>query len=238
MNILNSYMITLIAFICSISAAQASHILFLSSATQTVYDANGIVMPVNGNTNVSGEIDLATATGYFTSTLKGSTWVADIDAIRSLDQNLSNPLGSFSWTTETWLIGSQISTCRRGQAINNCLDESLSGGSLLGSTVGSYNFTLTSNMLVFGTFFDWNGYEDIPILFALSFSGPNLLTFTTFDTDGDGVPGTAISVAPLLDKTIALSGRFSTSPVPIPAGAWLFISGLLGLLSVNGKRWF
>ena len=96
----------------------------------------------------------------------------------------------------------------------------------------SYTFNLASNQVAWGTFFDWNGNYDIPVL--------NIMTCTSFSTgatcSGVGTPMQTppfSGAAPIFNGTVASA---STSAVPIPAAAWLMGSGLVGLAGVARRR--
>lgn len=54
------------------------------------------------------------------------------------------------------------------------------------------------------------------------------------DGDGDGLPGTAITEGPFPGFTQTIDGTLTN--VPLPATAWLFISGLIGLAGVAGHK--
>ena len=56
------------------------------------------------------------------------------------------------------------------------------------------------------------------------------------DPDADGMPGTAFTVGRGNAYSAQVSLSFATiAPVPLPAAAWLFASGLLGLGAINRK---
>ena len=59
----------------------------------------------------------------------------------------------------------------------------------------------------------------------------------TLDGDADGIPGTAMTAGPFagFSPFFSINTDYS-APIPIPAAAWLFGSGLLGLVGVARRR--
>ena len=105
-------------------------------------------------------------------------------------------------------------------------------------TAYSYTFHLTGNQVAFGLLWDWAGVSDTPILAVFDCApGVPSSPCTPVDTDGDTIPGTAMTVGPVFGFTAAFSGHLTTGTipfsgggtVPIPTAAWLFGSGLVGL---------
>ena len=77
--------------------------------------------------------------------------------------------------------------------------------------------------------FDWGATASIPVVLNWGITG---LNWATIDGDSDGIPGTAMTAGPFT----GFSPYFNTTVVPIPAAAWLFGSGLLGLVGVARRR--
>ena len=91
----------------------------------------------------------------------------------------------------------------------------------------SYNFSLTSNQVAWGTFFDWNTNLDIAVL--------NIMTCTSFTTGAACAgTGTPMQNGPFAGQAPAFNGTVvsSSAAVPVPAAAWLMGSGLIGLAGV------
>ena len=91
--------------------------------------------------------------------------------------------------------------------------------------VFSYNFTLGTGMVAWGTLFNWNNNAGIPVLAIMDC--------------GTGAPGeacigtgTPMQTGPFLNQAPAFSGTV----VPVPAAVWLMGSGLLGLVGVARRR--
>lgn len=86
----------------------------------------------------------------------------------------------------------------------------------------SYNFTLAAGQVAFGTLFDWSVNLGIPVL-------------AIFNSDGSAGPAVPMQVGPFPGQAPSFQGTVS-SVVPVPAAAWLFGSGLLGLVGVARRR--
>ena len=91
----------------------------------------------------------------------------------------------------------------------------------------SYNFTLTTGQVAFGTYFDWSVNYDIPVLAIIDCGAGNPGDTCT------GV-GTPMQIGPFPGQAPAFNGVVSA--VPVPAAVWLFGSGLLGLVGVARRR--
>jgi hypothetical protein len=100
-----------------------------------------------------------------------------------------------------------------------------SNGTLSDQLDGTYAADLTAS----GNFsYDWE------ILWEITQTGTTALVLTV-DTDADGIPGTAMHQGPFPGFTHQINGSL-TAVVPIPAAAWLFGSGLLGLIGLSKKK--
>lgn len=102
----------------------------------------------------------------------------------------------------------------------------------------SYSWNQTAGEVGFGLYFDWSTNSGIPVLAVFNCgSGAPGSTCSAVDTDGDGVPGTAMQTAPFPGQTPAFSGTVAgVSAVPVPAAVWLFGSGLIGLVGVGRRK--
>ena len=94
--------------------------------------------------------------------------------------------------------------------------------------VYSYNFSLTSNQVAWGTLFDWNT-GPIPLL--------NIMTCTSFYAGGVCTgTGTPMQTPPFAGQAPSFNGVVSHHSdhafIPVPAAAWLMGSGLIGLAGV------
>jgi len=94
----------------------------------------------------------------------------------------------------------------------------------------SYSWTQTAGEYGFGLYFDWSTTSGIPVLAVFDCSSGSACT--AVDTDNDGAPGTAMQTSPFPGQTPAFAG----TEVPIPAAAWLFGSGLVGLVGVARRK--
>jgi len=76
--------------------------------------------------------------------------------------------------------------------------------------------------------FDWQSYVNIDILnvFDVSYLNGDM-TLTPVDVDGNGVVGFSMVDGPFLGSDMATNFVVAT---PVPAAAWLFGSGLIGLV--------
>ncbi len=97
------------------------------------------------------------------------------------------------------------------------------------SATGTYNFTLAPGQVAMGVLFDWNTSLGIPVLNIMNADGSGV------DIDGDGTLGTTMAAGPFKDSPVGFSGT-PISAVPVPAAAWLFGSGLVGLVGVARRR--
>jgi hypothetical protein len=77
--------------------------------------------------------------------------------------------------------------------------------------------------------FDWGATANIPVVLDWGIAGN---VWTTLDGDADGIPGIAMTAGPFA----GFSPYFQVTTVPIPAAAWLFGSGLLGLVGIARRR--
>ena len=78
---------------------------------------------------------------------------------------------------------------------------------------------------------------DIPVvaLFQMTPTGnPGEYSVVTLDGDNSGTPGTAMTGGPFIGFSPTFTG--TATVVPIPAAAWLFGSGLLGMVGVARRR--
>ncbi len=97
------------------------------------------------------------------------------------------------------------------------------------SANGTYNFTLAAGQVAMGVLFDWNTNLGIPVLNILNADGSGV------DIDSDGTLGTKMAAGPFKGSPVGFSGT-PISAVPVPAAAWLFGSGLVGLVGVARRR--
>lgn len=82
--------------------------------------------------------------------------------------------------------------------------------------------------------FDWHNSTDIDVLAVLDIvQSPGKIVYTPTDVDGNGITGFAMVDGPF--QGIDASVDFEVA-VPVPAAAWLFATGLLGLAGVARKK--
>ena len=196
-----------------------------------------------------GDLDLIAGTGYLAtdSGFSGQHWFADITHINEW----SGVSGSgdvnnyrFEWTTETWFIDTRAVTCNISSNLDACSDERNSNGIFLSSEVNFYEYSLSEGQFSWGAFLDWSTYEEIPILTVLEVTNTDIdgaMTFITVDSDGDGVPGSAMldcsGCGPFPDQTPTFSGVLvPVAAVPLPASIWLFGSGLVALFGIRRRK--
>ena len=98
-------------------------------------------------------------------------------------------------------------------------------------TAHDSTFTNNGNGTVTGNHpFDWGATPNIPVVVVwdtTSVAG----RWIALDGDNNGIPGTAMTAGPFTGFS-----PFFDVAVPIPAAAWLFGSGLLGLVGVARRR--
>ena len=93
----------------------------------------------------------------------------------------------------------------------------------------SYNFSLTSSQVAWGTQFDWNTSSTIPVL--------NIMTCTSFVTGAYCLgTGTPMQTPPFAGQAPSFNGFVANVSVPIPAAGWLMGTGLIGLIVAGRCR--
>lgn len=240
--------------------ASASNLWSLSGYFE-FYDATGVqqfTVDTDGDgindsrdNSVTGSFDLFAQTGTFdtSNTFNGYLWHADVDTM--FQPAAGAPLNtdiSWTWTNRTFDDGSftVLAQCRTGVTLNGCaaLEADPTLFELGGGVTNSYTFQLTNaGQFAAGVFFDWSVNDDIPVLAVLQgLDDPSdgVFDVASVDSDGDGVPGTAMLTAPFPSQTPSFGGTMTCTncppPIPIPAAVWLFGSGLLGLVGVARRR--
>ena len=235
----------------AVTSANATN-LYTFAGTMNFYDAAGVLGFTD--TTVTGNFDLA-GTGIGTGTVSqfgsfetttpffGYTWVADVDMVFSGQMGLGPQTYSWANRTFTDIAGGtfQQVQCKTGATIDGCTGVDPTWTQTASVTVG-YDFSFTNaGQMAAGTFFDWSVNNDIAVL-AVFQTSPTATGFTavSVDSDGDGVPGTAMNNGPFTNQTPAFNGDMTCQScvpeVPIPAAVWLFGSGLLGLVGVARRR--
>lgn len=96
------------------------------------------------------------------------------------------------------------------------------------SVQGTYNytFTLSAGQVAWGTLFNWNNNNDIPVLNIMDCGAGNAGDFCT------GI-GTPMQAGPFPGQVLTFNGIVSA--IPVPASLWLFGSGLVGLVGVSRR---
>jgi hypothetical protein len=100
--------------------------------------------------------------------------------------------------------------------------------------VASYDMTVGANQLGATMNFAWGANTGMRVisLWNIDDSTPGTRKLRPVDADGDGIVG-----AKMVDVFTGQSPVFNiTTTVPVPAAAWLFGSGLLGLVGVARRR--
>ena len=137
-------------------------------------------------------------------------------------------IGSFNWDTNTnemssltWNFGGAI-----GGILDSRLDDIFPGGDTLGAimfeTITGSNVALSGVYSNSGFAFSGGGYGTLNFTRAIFFGSVHGATYS-IDVSGIKQFEGVYSVA-------------KASVVPVPAAAWLFISGLLGLAGVARRR--
>lgn len=239
-----------ISGILTASTAQAATTHTMTDGSFIVTDVLGVVDLASSHNDVQGALDLNNGLGQFTyvAPFSGSDWVADINMMTfhsSVGGGTSTApeAQSFDWVTESWFIGGVASTCRIAGAIDNCVTENASGGLFLDTTNtatagGGYAYSLSPGQFAAHLFLDWSSNDDIPVLSVWEIAAGSLTgsaTLASVDSDGDTYAGTAMLTNPFLGQSPSISGAI-VAAVPIPAAAWLFGSGLLGLIAVARRK--
>ena len=97
----------------------------------------------------------------------------------------------------------------------------------------TYTFHLSSNQVAAGSFFDWNGNNNIPILtiYDCPVSGGGTCTGNSLAMVTAPFPGAKPRFIGSTADDFPISGA-----VPVPAAAWLMGSGLVGLIGVARRK--
>lgn len=231
-------LLTTAVLLSATSAAQAA--LVASVDGQTVYDTGlNITWLANGNLAASNTFGLATDVDLGpipgVNTLGGSyiysdgnmTWGGALKWIAAM--NASNYLGFNDWRLPATLQPDATCSTYPNNYIYNCTGSEM--GHLfyqeLGGVVGQdILFTHNSNYSLFQNLMSgdyWSGTEFIP-------GTGNAFSFAYYDGSQMGYSSENIFLA------IAVRGQAATPTVPVPTAAWLFGSGLLGLMGVAQRR--
>ena len=105
----------------------------------------------------------------------------------------------------------------------------------------SYTFHLTDYQVAWGLLFNWNGINGIPVLNIMDCgvggdtgqNGDNCYTIPTAMANGPFSGSEAAWTGDIHSGSVPFSGN---NAVPIPAAAWLFGSGLVGLAGIGRRR--
>lgn len=104
-----------------------------------------------------------------------------------------------------------------------------------------YNYTLAAGQMAVGLYFDWYASTDIAILAVFDCgAGTAGTACSSVYTAGPAPQGTVMQNGPFFHDaageytTLSFEGTVST--VPVPAAAWLFGSGLIGLIGITKHK--
>lgn len=163
-----------------------------------------------------------------TEPFNGNSWVAN--AVKFWNTH-STPL---TWTGtfggKTWEQGTITGT--KTTQVHSPL--SVNSTKTINTT--SPGFHLSGNQVAWGTLFNWSTSTDIPVLVIMD-CAPG-----TTGSTCRGVPGTPMAAGPFVGSDPVFNGAIATGStpfsgaVPIPAAAWLFGSGLVGLAGIGRRR--
>jgi hypothetical protein len=100
-------------------------------------------------------------------------------------------------------------------------------------TIKAYDMTVGAGQIGAAMTFAWGSSISIRVISLWNVVDDNagIRKLIPQDIDGDGVPGTK-----MVDIFVGTSPVFTINAVPVPAAAWLFGSGLLGLVGVARRR--
>ena len=93
---------------------------------------------------------------------------------------------------------------------------------------------MADNQVAVGIFWNWNtSHSDVPILAVFECSSG---TCTGQSEGAGGYTFDGMQVGPTAGFLPLFNGTGSLSEVPVPAAAWLFGTGLLGLVGVARRK--
>jgi hypothetical protein len=200
-----------------VSTASAASYAFTGSFTG--YDSTDALM---GTGPLTGSLDLTAGTGsiggVYSAVISGINATFNATATATV---VFNTPGTYSWDF----------TSVSGAGAGSYSNFTLGAGQVAVGMVATTVVTVTGTSSVLAT------YTNVPILVGwnLAFPDATHTTLTAFDIDKDGHPGTTVPVGSLANNRAVYSGTLA-GHVPIPAAAWLFGSGLLGLVGVARRR--
>ncbi len=208
----------------TLSAAVALSLGASGNAQAVNFSITFMDFPGAPNPNVVGTVNTTAGTGTFTS---GST-----------------PFFGHSWTG-TLVYGHDNFG---SSTVTGAFAYSMANGA---SSTGTYNYTLGPDSVAMGILFDWNSSTGIPVLNVMTrlaedvnVEGGDL--WASVDIDNDGTMGTTMQAGPFAGAPIGFCGLgtpeddpceyVANTAIPLPAAAWLFSAGLLGLVGVARRR--
>jgi len=92
--------------------------------------------------------------------------------------------------------------------------------------------TVGTGQIGLRTFIDWNSnvYDILTVWDITTINNQQILTAT--DMDGDGIRGYQMVTGPFAGLNVTIDATV----VPVPAAAWLFASGLIGLYGFSRRH--
>jgi len=224
-------------------ATDSANFTMLNSSGGTVGGTNNVSMYWDGNaynasSDYTGPGSAANVTASSTTPFFGHTWVAhDIQVFTpgsySFDATLgggNNESGTLNVSVPTGQLGMHMLFDWNG---NNNIDVFVvaAANTVFGSGIGySANFKACNAATIKNCLWDYLDYGSAGQPIA---SNPWMLS--SVDGNGDGVMGIPM---PSGGPFAGFNANFNANlaPVPVPAAAWLFGSGLLGLVGIARRK--
>jgi len=141
-------------------------------------------------------------------------------AFESIDDFFGQP---WSATQETAVITNSNGVAWAGSNANGSWDHSADIANM------------TENQVAVGVFWNWNSsHNDVPVLAVFDCTSVTTCIGQTTGADGELFGG--MQNGPTAGALPIFNGTGNLSAVPLPAAAWLFGSGLLGLVGMARRK--
>ena len=107
------------------------------------------------------------------------------------------------------------------------------------NALGSWDYTadianMAENQVAVGVLWNWNTSNDVAVLAVFDCSSGTACIGQSVGADGNKFGG--MQTGPFPTEILSYNGTGTLSAVPVPAAAWLFGSGLIGLIGLARRK--